>query len=272
MAKAKSPLSPIFYVYVWFRKNGVPLYVGKAAYREDDKRQRWQDHIRFSHNKHFSYIIRKYRGKLPIVIVREGLTEAEAFEVEVALIAAIGRYDQDQGPLVNHTNGGDGCVGYKETEEQKEKRIRALRNAASKISITRKSNPANRENSIRVLQEALEDPLVRERQRTNRSAFFKSSKGKEHLIKMRANIDFDKLRSTMNTDEYRDGQRKDALEGWQDPTIRENHCIGMKNAWKEHPKIWITNGIVDTWHAIDQGEIPIGWRRGRTNDGSSKTL
>jgi len=105
-----------FYVYILFRPNGVPCYVGKGT------RGRWLHHERVGtkhYNKHLARIIARAGGILPKVKVREGLTEAEAIETEVALIAAIGR--GKHGPLVNLTDGGDGKSGWVPSDETKAK-------------------------------------------------------------------------------------------------------------------------------------------------------
>jgi hypothetical protein len=93
-----------FYVYIWFRNNGVPCYVGKG------QGGRWKDHVKSARNPHLANIFAKANSDMPVVIVREGLTEEQAFETEVALIKAIGR-KIDKGPLVNLTDGGDGVSG-----------------------------------------------------------------------------------------------------------------------------------------------------------------
>jgi hypothetical protein len=54
-------------------------------------------------------------GSLPCVIIRSDLLETEAFEIEIALIAAIGR--EPNGPLVNLTAGGEGLSGNKRSPE-----------------------------------------------------------------------------------------------------------------------------------------------------------
>lgn len=98
------------YVYIIFRSNGIPCYVGKGS------GGRWTKHVNRSHNKHLTNIYNKSGGDLPVIKVREGLTDLEAIETEIALIAAIGR-DAMGGPLVNLTDGGDGTRGAKMTNE-----------------------------------------------------------------------------------------------------------------------------------------------------------
>ncbi len=94
-----------FYVYVIFRPNGTPCYVGKG------RRRRWKEHRAKSSNPRLRKLYAKYGGDLPIVKVREGLVNSEACETEIAFIAAIGREDQSAGPLVNFTDGGGGLSG-----------------------------------------------------------------------------------------------------------------------------------------------------------------
>lgn len=94
-----------FYVYVIFRENGEPCYVGKGC------RGRWKTHVTKSHNLHLQHIYAKAAVELPVVKVREGLTDDGACTTEMALIAAIGR-EKSGGPLVNLTDGGDGTAGF----------------------------------------------------------------------------------------------------------------------------------------------------------------
>jgi LEM3-like protein/NUMOD3 motif-containing protein len=95
------------YVYVLFRADGTPFYVGKG------RKDRWGDHERdakLGMRSHKLNIIREMLRagltEVPKVKIAEGLTHREAFLREIAIIAAIGRYPD--GPLVNRTGGGDG--------------------------------------------------------------------------------------------------------------------------------------------------------------------
>ena len=92
-----------FYVYAYFRPDGSPCYIGKGRGR------RWRSHIKWSANSILNNILKKY-GEIPCLKIRQGLSEKEAFETEIALIKAIGR--GSKGPLVNLTDGGEGSTGY----------------------------------------------------------------------------------------------------------------------------------------------------------------
>ena len=46
-----------------------------------------------------------------IKIVASGLSEKQAFDLEINLIQIYGRQDNKTGCLANHTDGGDGCSG-----------------------------------------------------------------------------------------------------------------------------------------------------------------
>jgi hypothetical protein len=97
----------MFYVYRLDRPwNGVPCYIGKGqGKRHAYHAQRGTRHS----NKHLASIYRKAGDTpVPVVIVAEGLTEDEAFALEIKLIAEIGRADQGRGPLANWSDGGEG--------------------------------------------------------------------------------------------------------------------------------------------------------------------
>jgi hypothetical protein len=74
-------------------------------------------------NPHLKNIIRKSKAlelEIPKIKIREGLSEKEAFDLEVAFIAAIGR-NSSSGPLVNLTDGGEGNSGWKHSPEWRAK-------------------------------------------------------------------------------------------------------------------------------------------------------
>jgi hypothetical protein len=108
----------LHYVYLYFRPNGVPCYVGKGY------GARWRDHLKKKNsNRHLSFILDQATAagkELPVVIISEGLTDAGACALEKIMIAAIGR-EKHGGPLVNLTDGGDGQAGWEPSEETRRK-------------------------------------------------------------------------------------------------------------------------------------------------------
>jgi hypothetical protein len=115
-------LSPEYYVYALFRPDtGTVFYIGMG------KGDRAWQHVGES-RRHRSYkdnLIRKLidvRGypEIPVVILRGGLTRDEAINLEIIMIAALGRYPN--GPLTNRTAGGDGGRIFLNEEDEKIKR------------------------------------------------------------------------------------------------------------------------------------------------------
>jgi len=111
------------YVYVLFRLDGRPFYVGKGRgrrwlYHEIEAKRR----ITIKHNAHRHRIVRQILSsgcsEIPKVKIAENLTDQQAMDYEVAFISAIGR--GENGPLVNLTDGGEGISGWKMTDAQRE--------------------------------------------------------------------------------------------------------------------------------------------------------
>jgi len=119
-----------FYVYVYYKPNGTPFYVGKG------KGKRYLSHLQEAKKEITSdcnrlkiSTIRKIlrSGQEPIIkVINVNLEENNAFELEEYLISTIGRIDLGTGPLTNLTKGGDGTSGHTHTEESKLKISNAL--------------------------------------------------------------------------------------------------------------------------------------------------
>jgi hypothetical protein len=91
-----------YYVYQYLREDGTPYYIGKGkGNRAWDK----------NHN------INLPLDSDRIVVLQNGLTEQEAFELEINLIAKYGRKENGTGILRNLTDGGDGPSGVKRSKE-----------------------------------------------------------------------------------------------------------------------------------------------------------
>jgi hypothetical protein len=88
-----------YYVYEWLREDGTPYYIGKGeGFR--------------------AYCKRPYRplDKSRIRIIKDKLTEEEAFNLEIELIKKYGRQDLGTGILKNKTDGGEGASHSLETK------------------------------------------------------------------------------------------------------------------------------------------------------------
>lgn len=99
-----------FYVYEYFNSDGV-LYVGKGS------KERMYDHFTdcFRSKTYWAKKLKKLilENNLPeIRVVQSGLTELEAFNLEIELISKYGRKDIGTGVLYNGCNGGTGSSGH----------------------------------------------------------------------------------------------------------------------------------------------------------------
>ena len=94
----------IYYVYQYVREDQTPYYIGKGC----------RNRINEGHN--VALPIKERR-----VIIADNLSEQEAFDLEIELIAKYGRKDLGTGILRNQTDGGDGASGHKHSKEAIEK-------------------------------------------------------------------------------------------------------------------------------------------------------
>ena len=94
-----------YYTYAYLREDGTPYYVGKGTGRR-------------SYVKHGLHTV---PPKERILILKNNLTETDAFKHEVYMIAVFGRKDIKSGILHNRSEGGaGGNTGYFGTKRHKE--------------------------------------------------------------------------------------------------------------------------------------------------------
>jgi len=84
----------MYYTYAYLREDGTPYYIGKGKGRR-------------SHQKHNGFYP---PSKERILLLKQNLTEDEAFRHEVYMISIFGRKDLGNGILYNKTSGGRGCA------------------------------------------------------------------------------------------------------------------------------------------------------------------
>ena len=99
-----------FYVYAYLRSDGTPYYIGKGKGRRCfDPRGK---------------AAKPPKNKALIVLLREGMTEAQAFWWESLYIRHWGRKDIGTGSLRNKSDGGEGASGAIRSTAYKERMSR----------------------------------------------------------------------------------------------------------------------------------------------------
>jgi hypothetical protein len=97
----------MYYTYAYLREDRTPYYIGKGSGR------------RINENK--GRPCGRPKDKSKIILLKQNLTEEEAFKHEIYMIAVFGRKDLGTGILNNRSDGGEGNSGYEHTEKNKEK-------------------------------------------------------------------------------------------------------------------------------------------------------
>ncbi len=100
-----------FYTYAYLREDRTPYYIGKGSSKRAYTRGK-KDR-------------KPPKDKSRILILKENLTEDEAFKHEIYMIAVFGRKDLGTGILHNKTDGGEGGRGIVITDEHIENKIKA---------------------------------------------------------------------------------------------------------------------------------------------------
>ena len=92
-----------YYTYAYLREDRTPYYIGKGKKNRMHKKGRGE--------------VYPPKDKSKILILKQNLTEEEAFKHEIYMIAILGRKDLRTGILRNKTNGGEGCSGAVRSDE-----------------------------------------------------------------------------------------------------------------------------------------------------------
>lgn len=113
-----------WYTYGLFL-DGIPFYIGKGSGKRA-LTHFYPSYLKHGRNPWKSYIIRKHRNDIEIIILTTHEEEQAAFSSEEFLIAQYG-FRKDGGLLVNQTSGGEGASGLIVTEELKLRRGSSIR-------------------------------------------------------------------------------------------------------------------------------------------------
>ena len=163
----------MYYIYSYLREDNSPYYIGKG------KEQRAYTKGRNE--------VRPPKDKSLVRILKDNLTEQEAFEVEKLYILMFGRKDNGTGILRNKTDGGEGPSGRIDSEETRRRKSQSLtgrkipKETGEKISrVLRAKNMKHSEEHKKYLSEKLKG-----KKPTEYNILVSKSKAKPHKITFR---------------------------------------------------------------------------------------
>jgi len=125
----------MFYVYALTdpRNNDRFFYIGKGTKSRANHHLRLSTNVENNSKQATVKAIRNDGFEPAIVYLFSQLTEEQAHQKEIELIALYGRKDLGLGHLTNLTNGGEGTSGHKHTEETKQKMRDADRSKYTRV-------------------------------------------------------------------------------------------------------------------------------------------
>jgi hypothetical protein len=263
------------YVYALFRPDTCEIfYIGMG------KGLRFAVHVkcRKRGRSHKDNVICKLIDDLgypdiPVVIVRDGMTRAEACDLEIALIYAIGRHPH--GPLLNVTAGGDGgldpCPEVRAKIGVAHKGKVCSAETRAKMSSALKGRTLSGETRAKIGAAQKGRTLGRTHSDESRAKIGAALKGRTLSGETRAKIGAAQKGKTLSA-EHR-AKMSAAVKG-RTHSDESRAKISAANKRRTHSdetkakmrasktgKIWINNGAKNS--LIHGPEIPNGWMRGR---------
>lgn len=103
----------IYYTYAYLREDRTPYYIGKGKGNRAYRKHKGEVNLP--------------KDKSRIILLKQNITEEEAFKHEIYMIGVFGRKDLGTGILHNKTNGGEGISGLFISKEHKEKISKSLK-------------------------------------------------------------------------------------------------------------------------------------------------
>jgi hypothetical protein len=119
-----------FYTYAYLREDRTPYYIGKGKGERAYKKSKND--------------IRPPKDKSRILLLKQNLSEEEAFHHEKYMIDVFGRKDLGTGILHNRTDGGEGSSGVLQAEETKLKRSSSLKGRSRPEEVKNKIGKKNK--------------------------------------------------------------------------------------------------------------------------------
>lgn len=237
-----------FYVYILFRPDGRPLYVGCGKVHRH--RQRIEFHEKDAREGGVGHKCNAIRaiwwrgGTVSYSIDSWHPTEADMFAREIALIALFGRADKRTGPLTNQTDGGEGLINRADEVRQRarESTLKQVDDEFRRESSKRlKQNWASPEGR-RKREAANARPEVKERQR--RAAKLVSAdpvvqaKRSETMAERWKDAEYQERQAAahqaaMGLAEYRRNAALRASSRWADPEYQARLSAVHQRNWQD---------------------------------------
>lgn len=188
-----------YYTYAYLREDGTPYYIGKGsgnrAYKNDGRPCGKPVNER-------------------ILILKNNISEEEAFRHEIYMISLFGRKDLRTGVLHNRTDGGDGSSGAIRSNDVKKR-----------ISDSMKGKPKSKEHIEKVS---------------------KSLKGREHTEDTKRKISKSN-KGRILTEKTRENMKNSMKKRWESGLFKGTTGLKVKREKPTHTKYFILtdpNGVV----------------------------
>ena len=193
-----------FYTYAYLRKDRTPYYIGKGTGTR-----------LYSKNHNIS----PPKDKSRIILLKQNLTEEEAFKHEIYMIAVFGRKDLGTGILYNMTNGGEGTSGMKPWNAGKTNVYSEETKQKISKSLSGENHPNyGKKHSLKTIEKIREGNIGKERTKETKDKISKMQFGENNHM-------FGKNHSV----ETKDKIRKSKLGKKHSEETKEK----MKNSWKK---------------------------------------
>ena len=202
-------------------EGGHTYYVGQGNYRRPYAPHPYSD---FKDNACI-----KPTDKNQIIIIKKNLTEQEAKDLEIELIAKHGRLDIGEGYLLNRTAGGEGTNGYILSEETRRKLSEAQKGKKMSEESKRKMSEAHK---------GIKNPnFGKPHSKEHRRKISESGKGRIHSEESKRKMS-EKASGRIRSEENKRNISKGKVKWYKtQPKIKCNHCSAL------HYK-----HLLDRWH------------------------
>ena len=260
-----------YYTYAYLREDRTPYYIGKGKGNRAYKRTRKE--------------LKSPKDKSRILILKQNLTEEEAFKHEIYMIAVFGRKDLGTGILRNRTNGGEGFSGAIHTPETKAKLSAAMKGENSpnygktlspeikaKLSAAHKGKTLSPETRAKI-SATMKGKTLSPETKAKLSAAMKGENspnyGKTLSPEIKAKLSAAHKGKTLSPETR--AKISATMKGKTlSPETKAKLSAAMKGENSpNYGKMWITNGEISKFIPIDE-DIPIGYSRGMTKKSRKK--